>query len=364
MHPPVPVRSSAYSRWLNTALCLSLVLSFVAPAARAQQGSGAASDTRSELVWLARIQQAALRQNYAGHFVYQQGGSMQSSRIAHLVEGANVFEKLEVLDGQPQEVIRKNDQVYCYIPGARTLLIERRPNPDQFPSLLRRPAAEVAEFYEIKLGGSERVAGVDCQMLTLKPKDDFRYGYRLWADRNTGLLLKAQTLDTQGNVIEQIAFTQIRIGGNIDRKLLRSSVASTEGWRIEKADLGRADAGLAQWQVKNVPPGFARTHEIVRSVGGRQQVGQIVYSDGLAAISVFIEPMANVPAGQREGSTVQGAVSVAMRKLGEHWLTVVGEVPMLSVRRVIGSMEQVAPTPVPAGAGTAPTASKPPGVSR
>ncbi|KPF70478.1 hypothetical protein IP84_01840 [beta proteobacterium AAP99] len=341
MHPPIAVRSSAYLRWLNTALCVSIVLGFVAPQSRAQQGGAAAADSRSELVWLAKIQQAALRQNYAGHFVYQQGASMQSSRIAHMVEGGNVFEKLEVLDGQPQEVIRKNDQVYCYIPGARTLLIERRPNPDQFPSLLRRPALEVAEFYDVRLGGSERVAGMDCQVLTLKPKDAFRYGYRLWADRGTGLLLKAQTLDTQGNVIEQIAFTQVRIGGNIDRKLLRTSVTSTEGWRIERADLGRADPALAQWQVKSVPPGFTRTHEIVRSVGGRQQVGQIVYSDGLAAISIFIEPAAAVPNGQREGSTVQGAVSVAMRKLGEHWLTVVGEVPMLSVRRVIGSIEQV-----------------------
>ncbi|HET7772778.1 MAG TPA: MucB/RseB C-terminal domain-containing protein [Burkholderiaceae bacterium] len=345
MHLPIPVRSSAYLRWFNTALCLSFVLALVAPAAQAQQGAGNSSDSRNELVWLAKIQQAALRQNYAGHFVYQQGASMQSSRIAHLVEGGNVYEKLEVLDGQPQEVIRKNDQVYCYIPGARTLLIERRPNPDQFPSLLLRPAAEVAEFYEVRLGGSERVAGVDCQMLTLRPRDAFRYGYRLWADRASGLLLKAQTLDTQGNVIEQIAFTQVRIGGSIDRKLLRTSIPSTEGWRVENADLGRTDPGLAQWQVKSVPPGFARTHEIVRSVGGRQQVGQIVYSDGLAAISIFIEPAASVPAGQREGTTVQGAVSVAMRKLGKHWLTVVGEVPMLSVRRVIGSIEYVASAP-------------------
>ena len=104
-----------------------------------------ADNAKAEVEWLAAIQRAATRLNYSGIFVYQQGGLLQSSRISHFVDATGEHEKLEVLDGQPQEVIRKNDEIYSYIPNKKTLLIEKRPERDHFPGLLNASAADVAE---------------------------------------------------------------------------------------------------------------------------------------------------------------------------------------------------------------------------
>ncbi|WP_343587924.1 MucB/RseB C-terminal domain-containing protein [Herbaspirillum sp.] len=294
---------------------------------------------------LKKIQSAAQRLSYSGTFVYQQGSQMRSSRITHILAGKNELEKLEVLDGKPREYLRNNDDVACYIPDAKTVLVEKRVTRDVFPAILGADPEDLAGHYNLSMGGEERVAGRDCQAIVLEPKDKLRYGYRFWADKGSGLLLRAQTLDGKGEVVEQISFTQIEIGP-IDRTRIRPSYPDTHGWRIEKAAMSPVD--LSAWSVAP-PPGFRKIQEVRRLISdsagagapssrnqAEREVSQIVFSDGLAAISVFIESGGQ---NHNEGAIQQGALNIIGRRQGDYWLTVVGEVPAAAIRQVSNSIE-------------------------
>jgi sigma-E factor negative regulatory protein RseB len=309
-------------------------------------GVSASAETSDAQSWLKKIQLAAQTLNYSGTFVYQQGSQMRTSRITHLLEGRNEIEKLEVLDGKAREYIRTNEEVVCYVPEAKTLLVEKRVTNETFPAILAASPAEIGESYNVRMDAAGRVAGRDCQAIVLEPKDNMRYGYRLWADKATGLLLRAQTLDENRSVIEQIAFTQIAIGG-IDRARAKPSFGDTSGWRVENAIMSQTT--LSGWAVKSLPTGFRKIREVRRLVsdngaqGGNLQgqsthreVSHMVFSDGLAAISVFIEPGSQ---SRTEGSMQQGALNIVGKRHGDFWLTIVGEVPATAIRQVANSIE-------------------------
>lgn len=290
---------------------------------------------------LRKIQSAAQRLDYSGTFVYQQSDQMRTSRITHVLSGKNEMEKLEVLDGKAREYIRNNDDVACYVLEAKTVLVEKRVTRDVFPAILAASPAELAGYYSVKMGETGRVAGHDCQTVVLEPKDKLRYGYKFWADKETGLLLRAQTFDAKNEVVEQVSFTQIEIG-HIDLHRVKPSFTSTSGWRIENSVMSQAN--LAGWSV-TPPPGFKKIQEVKRLIfeahdtttsAPQREMSQIVFSDGLAAISVFIEPRAPSHA---EGFMQQGAMNIVSRRQGDHWLTVVGEVPGAVIRQVSNSIE-------------------------
>ena len=310
----------------------------------------ALSSSRDAQIWLKKIQSAAQKLNYSGTFVYQQGNQMRTSRITHVLEGKNEIEKLEVLDGKPREYIRTNDEVICYVPEAKTLLVEKRVTHDVFPAIFAVNPADISEFYSVRMGAVGRVAGRDCQAVVLEPKDNMRYGYRLWADKTTGLLLRAQTLNDKQDVIEQIAFTQISIG-NVDRSRVKPSFPEASGWRVENAVMSQAS--LSGWAVKSLPPGFRKVREVKRLVSDttpagaavsasaavqitQREVSHLVFSDGLAAISVFIEPGSQ---SRTEGSMQQGALNIVGKRHGDFWLTIVGELPSAAIRQVANSIE-------------------------
>lgn len=317
------------------------VSSFIAFSTQAEPALS--GETREAQALLRTIQSAAQKLNYSGTFIYQQGSQVRTSRITHLVEGKNEIEKLEVLDGQPREYIRSNDEIICYVPDTKTLLVEKRVSQDVFPAIIAANADTLAEHYTIRKGESGRIAGFDSQSVILEPKDDLRYGYRLWAEKSTGLLLRAQTVNEAGEVVEQISFTQLAIG-NVDRSRVKPTFSNTRGWRVENAVMSQVD--LTSWNVKRLPPGFRRTRELKRMVSdvplqtgampAQREVSQIVFSDGLAAISVFIEPGSQ---SRTEGSLQQGAMNVVGKRQGEFWLTIVGEVPSTAIRQVANSIE-------------------------
>ena len=308
------------------------------------------TDGREAQAWLKKIQAAAQKLNYSGTFVYQQGSQMRTSRITHLLEGKNEIEKLEILDGKPREYVRNNDEVTCYVPETKTLLVEKRITQDVFPAILAANPSDLAEFYTVRKGEMGRVAGYECQAVVLEPKDNLRYGYKLWAEKNTGLLLRAQTLNEKREVVEQIAFTQISIG-DLDRSRVKPSFSNTSSWRVENAVTSQAS--LSGWTVKSLPPGFKKIREVKRMVSdvptsaalganatntqpNQREVSQMVFSDGLAAISVFVEPGSQ---SKTEGSMQQGALNIVGKRQGDFWLTIVGEVPSAAIRQVANSIE-------------------------
>ncbi len=303
--------------------------------------AGEALDGAALVAILAKIQSAAQRESYAGTFVHQQNNQVQSSRITHLVDRSGEHEKLEILDGQAREFIRNNDDVRCYVPDSKVVLVEKRAKYDSFPALLTSAPVDIEQYYRLTLEGNDRVAGRPAQVMRLEAGDRLRYGYRLWFDRDTHLLLKAQTVADKGVVIEQVAFTEVTIGGTIDKARIRPSVSSTDGWRIETNRTSPIDLARAGWLLNKPVAGFRKVMEVRRAFGSREDVSQMVYSDGLAAISIFIEP--SQPPGASEGNASKGPINVVTRKHGDHWLTVVGDVPGEAVRQMADAIAFKAP---------------------
>jgi sigma-E factor negative regulatory protein RseB len=284
------------------------------------------------LAWLRRMQEATHKLSYTGTFVYQNGGRSETSRITRYVDAGGDTEKLEVMDGVPREIVRTRDTVRCYLPEARVVKVERRTERG-FPGLLPERIAALARHYDISLGETRRIAGYDCQAVVLTPKDDLRYGYRLYADSASGMLLKAVTLDAQGAEIEQFMFTQLALG-KVTRDMVKPRHAAG-AWRVQ--DAAASPATLAGWGLAAELPGFQKVIELKRKIGESRPVGQVVYSDGLAAVSVFIEPLENRQV--QPGLSSMGAIHIYTREVANHVVTVVGDAPAASVQRIADAVE-------------------------
>jgi sigma-E factor negative regulatory protein RseB len=315
---------------------ISLLLLFCGALATPAQGDqhGVA------LGWLEKMASSARKLNYTGTFTYQSGGNTETSRITHVADAAGELERIEVLDGSPREVIRSNDEIRCFLPDEKLVIVEKRSRYKAFPALLPSPVEGLSEYYHIRLGGVARVAGLDSQIVILEPKDAFRYGHQLWADIDSGLLLKARMVNERNETIEQFAFNQLQISGAIDRTSLRPRFdAEDKTWRIHYARTSQSLAAGGDWQFKVQLPGFIKSAGMKRSsLGGQEgEVTHFVFSDGLASISVFVEPLKERKA---EGATYSmGATNVYKRVTGNHLLTVLGEVPMASLVRLGDGME-------------------------
>jgi len=301
--------------------------------------SGAQSLSPPEATaWLQRIANAARQLNYAGTFVYQHGDTVETSRIIHLVESTGEVEKLETLDGPRREVVRTQDLVYTYHPDDKSVRVERRRQGRSFPQLLPDQLTAITEHYDIRKAEVERVGGLEAQALVLEPRDALRYGHKFWADTGTGLLLKAKMIGERNHTMELFAFTQLQIGGHIPRELLKPSfpLPGTPPSQSPSAEV--TDTG---WLIGNQPPGFHRVLEVRRMRESSQNgpLTHIVLSDGLAAISVFIEPISARTKGMPDGRLIQqGAIHIFTRVVGDQRVTVLGETPANTVMQIANSL--------------------------
>jgi len=300
----------------------------------AQAGPQSAADA---MALLRKVYQATEKLSYSGVFMYQQGDRTETSRIDRVAGPAGDIERLEVLDGMPREIVRTRDTVRCYLPQSHTVKVERRIDQRAFPGILPEQVSDLARNYTITRGERVRIAGFDCEAVVLTPKDDLRYGYKLWADVASGMLLKARTFNRKGEVIEQFTFTQLAIG-NVPRDRVRTRQA-TQGWRVEDAAVAPANLARAGWTLGTELPGFRKVTEVTRKLSESRPVGQMVYSDGMAAVSVFIEPMAGRSEAVRPGLSSLGAFHIFTREVANHIVTVVGEAPAASVQRMASQVE-------------------------
>jgi sigma-E factor negative regulatory protein RseB len=288
------------------------------------------------LQWLQRVSTAAQKLTYSGVFVYRNGVRSETSRIAHLASNGNQIEKLEVLDGSPREVIRHNDEVRCYLPESHLVIVEQRSTRRSFPALLPIGLAGLNDHYQIRKGATERVAGFESQIIRLDPRDAWRYGRQLWVDIGSGLLLKADIFSAQGESLESMAFTDLRIGEHVTAEAVKSRYASAakETWQLRQARL-RDMRDDGPWQFRVELPGFRKQASMRRSMGhDANDLSMLhwVYSDGLVAMSVFISPLQQSENAGEEGLQTLGALSVMKRVVDGHQVVVMGDLPPAAVK--------------------------------
>ncbi len=268
---------------------------------------------------LARMARAAQTLNYDGTFVYRNGATMQSMRIIHRFDDEGERERLVALSGAAREVIRDRERVTCILPDRQSVVVAKS-RPRTFPySKLFEPGTGFSRFYALSAERGERVAGRHTQLVTVDPHDRFRYGYRLWMDRDLGLLLKSELIDEQGEIVEQLVYTWY----NDDRSesVMASAANSEPGW-------------YPGW----LPEGFELS-DVARDpiLASRDPVEHLVFSDGLASVSVFIEQL-DAASEPLAGLDTMGAVNAYGRMVEDYQITVVGEVPAVTVERVSRSI--------------------------
>lgn len=306
--------------------------------------------------WLKTVAFAGHQTDYIGVFVYQYDNNVETSRITHLAEADSEYEKIESLDGPRREIVRHHGQVWSYI-NHKMVQVGSHQGRGSFPSLLPEQLSALSANYQARQAGTERVAGYQAQVILFQPKDNLRYSHKIWAHTDSGLLLKAAVLGDKNQVVEQYAFTQLQIGGKIDRSWLTKTDSSGNG--DEKLLSGHprdASAGMrgsnqsgqtetaggapanSGWVADALPAGFKKTMEILRPMRGKHApVTQMVFSDGLSAISIFIEPD-DGDEDDVDGLSSRGAVNLYHKVLDRHLITVVGEVPPRTVIQVFDSV--------------------------
>lgn len=327
---------------LTTALLFSFLSTvFAAPENNKSENNKPESIGEVES-WLSKMHQAAHMVNYQGVFVYGQKNNLSSMRIIHSADASGERERLLSLDGTGREVIRNKNSVTCILPDSKSVMVEKNRPKSNFPPAFPVKVNELSRNYTFYLAGKETVAGHTAQKIIIQPKDKYRYGHTLWIDDKTGLLLKTYLMNEANQAVEKFMFTQIDFMEKVPEKLLKPSITGENFTWYESGKKKSDEKDIpSKWRVKHLPNGFNadmnRKHVMPRS---GIAIEQLMYSDGLSSISVFIEKHSNKN-DQITGHSRMGAINACGRALknGIH-VTVVGEVTHAAVKMMCDSVYQ------------------------
>jgi sigma-E factor negative regulatory protein RseB len=295
-------------------------------------GSGAGDDPRD---WLARMTAAMSQMSYQGTFVYVQGDEVVTMRITHVADEAGVRERLVALSGAQREVLRDSSGVRWVLGDDHSVLQDQAFGRSFFPQLPTDEQDRTERSYTLKLGGTERIAGQTVRNLEVLPNDDYRYGYSLWLEEHSALLLKWQLIDSDGKTLAKLMFTDIRMGSEVDPDELNSSNPLKKFRTVES----RLPAGLGltpmapQWWPERLPPGFELTVQRYFGPQGSGMYEHLVYSDGLAAVSVYVESGGS-GWEQDPGLSRHGTTHAYSKTADGVVITVVGDVPAATVKLI------------------------------
>jgi sigma-E factor negative regulatory protein RseB len=308
-----------------------------------------ADDSRE---WLEKMNKALTTRNYDGTFFHLSGGRVETMRIVHRVRGGRVTERLQSLDGSGREFVRANGELTCYLPDQHTVLVEQRQERGPFLGSLPQFDASVSDFYRFEALPATHILGRPVRVIAVNPKDQFRFGYRLWLDEKTAMPLKTQLCDSRGQVIEQIFFARLDMPENIPDSDLTPTVR-TEGmrWVRQGPSSDSTSAALGAYRASQLPPGFRLTIQGAQTLGGvSAPASHLVYSDGLATVSVFVEEPAATAPGVTAAPDAQPEPPLqGLARVGSgyafstivqgHQVTAVGEVPAQTVEFIAHSVK-------------------------
>lgn len=332
-------------RWLAP-LCLAFGLLPTAAAAGPEAGPGAsATDARA---WLARIHAAAHGRNYQGTMVFTTGGVVSSTRVAHFCVGDQVFERLEALDGRQRQVFRHNEVVHTLWPQSGTAVVERRLQQLSLPSATQSVDPRALEQYDLRPEGRDRVAGREAWVMLLQPRDTWRFAQRVWADQETGLMLRADVIGPARTVLESAAFTEVDIDVKPQPDSVLQGLRRLDGLRVLRPLQVPTQLEAQGWTLTRPVPGF-HLASCVRRMGDQQatsegnasprEVLQAVYSDGLTHVSLFVEAFDAVRHRRPLQAQFGATHSLAVRR-GEHWITAMGDVPAATLKQFVEALER------------------------
>lgn len=344
----VRIRQDGRVSWARRATAASLAAVCLWPALASSQEATGPSDAKPRAidarVWLMRLHEAAAQRNYHGTLVVSTATSVTSSRVLHFADGEQQYESVVALDGEARSMLRHNEEVHTVWPRARVAVVEQRDVRVSFPALLAGGDQRVLESYELRPLGVDRVAGYEAEVALLRARDALRFSQRLWAERQTGLLLRADILAPNGQMLESAAFSELALGGKPRPALVLEPLRHLDGYRIVRPAVLPTNLDNEGWRLTGMPVGFRQVQCAKRTLdpgGGPSApvVLQSIYSDGLTHVSLFVEPF---DAKRHQGEVVGsiGATHTLMTRREDQWVTVMGDVPIETLKQFVAALER------------------------
>jgi len=301
--------------------------------------AGAAlAETQDPGDWLNRMGIAVQSASYEGTVLRIQDGRTESLKVVHTVRDGVVREKVVEQEGDGLEIIRSGNEVHCILPDRKSVLVEEWNDQSTLFSTLPTSEIRFGNEYDVAIENGERVAGRHTVLVAIRPHDIYRYGHRLWLDAETGFPLQTKLINENGEAIEQVRFADIRLDAVIDDSKLAPSYSTEDfRWFTQKSGHG-AQTIESPWSSDEIPHGFRAVAQHGETLPGSDEVvTHILYSDGLASVSVFI---ATHKEGAAEGpARVGGSNSFSVVTDGHH-VTAVGEVPAATVEQIATTMRR------------------------
>jgi len=285
---------------------------------------------------LEKSAKASQQLNYEGVFHSQSSSESNSTHVIH----ANIDNKeyclLKMLDGAPNEVFCSGDMVY--VTSQDGLLIKKRKNQFLFPSVLPSDIKHLKKNYQLSFGEKKRVADRMAQHIELKAKDNLRFNYHIWIDEKNLLPLKLIVTNNKNITIEQSTFTTIAFSEVIDKDIFEKNINLSEIY-VAKNKFVENYVSNKFWNLKDLPSGFKEVDLISRRVNGLNLLDyQIIFSDGLAYVSLFIRPITR-GTEPKEGTVSIGPTNISARYQDGYQIMSVGMVPPETVNTFSGAIE-------------------------
>ncbi len=264
----------------------------LAPVSFAQSGRCGLAPELEESV--NKLLQSGSHYNYSGTLLVEYGSDREFIAVnARQGQGSNSLTRLSRRAGAPME----------------TVIAER---------LEAATACSLARLYAFSAETSQAVAGRATWRLSIRPRDTLRLGYLMDVDVQSGLPLRVVSATPDGQVLERFEFAQFQLGGHSQAAQLPTATLNPTSTL--------KGTGTPRFQFAGLPPGFTLIGQ------GDSPVAHAVVSDGLASVSVFIEPQPKALAAG-EGVVLRGSTLAYTRGTPNSYLiTVMGEVPITTAR--------------------------------
>ena len=305
-------------------------------AAQIACGATALADRPEPNEWLNRMAAAVQQTSYEGTVIRIRDGKAEALKVVHTVTDGVIREKLVAQEGDGLEIIRNGNEVHCILPGRKSVLVEEWNDQSTLFSTLPSSEVRFGSEYDIALVREERVAGRQAMLVAIRPHDEYRYGHRIWLDLETAFPLQAQLIGADGGPVEQVKFADISLNKPIDLAMLAPSVDTASFRWFNQPSHHRSESITTRWQATALPRGFRAVATHGEKMPGSDDITtHIVYSDGLANVSVFV---ARSDGEDPAGPQSVGASNSFSTFIDGHRITAVGEVPAVTVEQIATTM--------------------------
>ncbi len=299
-----------------------------------------ANTQNDAMQWIQKMSRAMQELSYQGRFVYLHNGQMESMSIVHVNDDQGHRERLVSLNGEAREILRDDKNLTCIWPSSKQVVVDQVNQSNNIsPIWIPEDVLRLSKYYEFNMVGNDRVADHDAIIISILPKDEFRYGMKVWLDKDTGLLVQSSVIDAKGDSVEQVMFTELTLLNDEQQHAFSALPQIDDSFAFVRSHEGVDGSRLnsdSKWQLKSLPGGFWLASAFRKKMSASEEfTQQMIFTDGMASVSVFIE---QTNSDQLSGESSMGAVNAFGTRYKDYTITAIGEVPAITVRKMAESV--------------------------